>query len=54
MIIDLAGEYISGELKPGDDAADTGWIPAEDLETMGVNRRIRKLLMEKFGFGSKG
>jgi ADP-ribose pyrophosphatase len=51
LIVDLAADYISGEIRPGDDAADARWIGEEELNGLTVNPRTRELLAEEFGFG---
>ena len=51
VIIDLAADYVSGDLNPGDDAEDAAWIAAEKLIDLGVNQRVRDLLKDHYGFG---
>jgi 8-oxo-dGTP diphosphatase len=51
VIVDLAADYVSGEPKAGDDAADARWITAEELAGLPVNPATRRLLAEKFNFG---
>jgi len=49
-IIDLQADYISGEIRAGDDAIAAAWFKPEDLATVVVNPTTRKLLQTQFGF----
>jgi 8-oxo-dGTP diphosphatase len=51
VIVDLTAEYISGEIRAGDDAADVKWIKCEDLQNQNVSATTRKLLKHCYGFG---
>jgi ADP-ribose pyrophosphatase len=51
VIVDLAADYISGELRPGDDAIDVRWFSADEVNKLKVSEATRKLLNERFGFG---
>ena len=51
VIVDLAADYISGELRPGDDAVDVRWFSADEVNKLKVSEATRKLLNERFGFG---
>jgi ADP-ribose pyrophosphatase len=51
LIVDLAAEYVSGAIQPGDDAADARWIGDDELNDFEVNPRTRKLLAGRFRFG---
>jgi 8-oxo-dGTP diphosphatase len=51
VIVDLAADYVSGEPKAGDDAADARWITADELAGLTVNPATRRLLAETFDFG---
>ena len=44
VIVDLAAEYLGGELKPGDDADRAAWIPFTDLPDLDVNATTRTFL----------
>ena len=44
VIVDLAAQYITGELKPGDDADDARWVLPEELENLGVGGKTMELL----------
>jgi 8-oxo-dGTP diphosphatase len=49
VIVDLASEYISGEVKGGDDALEARWIAPVELEGLTVTKTTMKLLRQ-FGF----
>ena len=49
-IIDLQADYISGEIRAGDDAIAAAWLKPEDLATVTVNSTTQKLLRTEFGF----
>lgn len=51
VIVDLAADYVSGELRAGDDAVDVGWVSPEDLNNFNVSDETRKLLAQCYGFG---
>jgi len=51
VILDLAADYISGEVKAGDDALDVSWVSSKDLNTRKVSAATRKLLKDCYGFG---
>ena len=51
VIVDLAADYVGGELRSGDDALEARWISPEDLKDLAVNERTRNLLMQRFDFG---
>jgi 8-oxo-dGTP diphosphatase len=51
VIVDLEAEYVSGELRPGDDAAEAQWVAADELAAMNVSPPTLKLLREQFNFG---
>ncbi len=50
-IVDLGATYISGEVTPGDDALDAGWISRETLGRLNVSPPTLKLLHQTFKFG---
>ena len=52
VILDLAADYIRGEVKPGDDAVDVSWVSSKDINTRNVSAATRKLLKESYGFGA--
>ena len=51
VIVDLSADYISGELRPGDDAVDVRWFSADEVNKLRVSEATRKLLNERFEFG---
>jgi ADP-ribose pyrophosphatase len=51
VIVDLAADYVSGELKAGDDAVDVSWVSLKDLNERNVSDTTRKLLAQCYGFG---
>ena len=51
VIVDLAADYVSGELRAGDDAVDVSWISHKDLNNRNVSDATRKLLEQCYGFG---
>ncbi len=51
VVIDLKAWYVSGELKPGDDALDARWFSAGEMGDEHIHPLTRKLLKEKFDFG---
>ena len=46
VIVDLAADYVSGELRPGDDATDVCWASFKDVKRLKVSVATRKLLEE--------
>lgn len=54
VIVDLLADYVSGELRAGDDALDARWVPSQDLDHMDLSEMTRKLLKQGFGFGEDG
>ncbi len=51
VIVDLAADYVKGELRPGDDAADARWVAAEELASLNVSPPTLSLLRDRFDFG---
>ena len=51
VIVDLAADYVSGELSAGDDAVAVSWVSLEDLNERNVSDATRKLLVQCYGFG---
>lgn len=51
VIVDLAADYVSGDPRAGDDAADARWITVDELSRIKVNPATRRLLAELFKFG---
>ena len=46
VIVDLAAHYVSGELRPGDDATDVCWASFKEVKSLKVSAATRKLLKE--------
>ena len=46
VIVDLVADYVSGELRPGDDAIDVCWASSMDVKSLKVSDATRKLLKE--------
>jgi len=53
VIVDLAAEYIGGDPKAADDAADARWVRSDELPGLDVNPATLKLLSGKYRFGEK-
>ena len=51
VIVDLAADYVSGELRAGDDAVEVSWVSRKDLNNRNVSDATRKLLAQCYGFG---
>ncbi len=50
VIVDLLGEYVNGQPRPGDDALETGWFSKEELKRLQVNATTKELLLNKVDF----
>jgi 8-oxo-dGTP diphosphatase len=48
-VVDVMGDYISGSIKAGDDAADAGWFSREDLEDIEITDTMQ-ILLRKISF----
>ena len=48
VIIDVAGEYVSGSPAPGDDAADAAWVSPGELSALDMAPVTRRFLLEHF------
>ena len=51
VIVDVEAEYLSGQPRAADDAADARWLSAEELKTLPVNETTRHLLRSHYNFG---
>ena len=51
VIIDLTAEYVAGEPRAGDDAAEARWVSSQEIATLKVSSKTRQLLKERFDFG---
>ena len=54
VIVDLAADYVSGELRPGDDATDVCWASFRDVESLKVSAATRMLLKECYNSWQAG
>ena len=50
VIVDLVADYVSGDPKAGDDAAEARWVSAPEINTLQVSAPTLRLLKDKFGF----
>jgi 8-oxo-dGTP diphosphatase len=50
VIVDLLADYVSGVLRPGDDAQEVRWVTPEQLEELPVNQSTLEVLREVVGF----
>ena len=50
VIVDLLADYVSGALRPGDDAHEARWVTPEDLEELPINQTTLDVLREVVGF----
>lgn len=46
VIVDLVAEFVDGELRAADDAADARWFSAAELDELDLSANTRKLLKE--------
>jgi 8-oxo-dGTP diphosphatase len=53
VIVDLAAEYISGDPRAADDAADARWVTQAELAHLDVNPATLHLLWDRFSFGRR-
>ena len=51
VIIDLTAEYVAGEPRAGDDAAEARWVSSQEMTGLKVSLKTRQLLKERFDFG---
>ncbi|MGD9018054.1 MAG: NUDIX hydrolase, partial [Desulfobacterales bacterium] len=51
VIIDLEGDYLGGEPRPGDDAEDARWVSPDDMKGLRVNASTLALLRDIYRFG---
>ena len=51
VIIDLMADYVGGETRAGDDAADVRWVAAEELAGLNVSSKTLRLLKTQYKFG---
>jgi 8-oxo-dGTP diphosphatase len=51
VIVDLAADYVGGEIEPGDDALEARWVSSRDVEALPINRSTQKLMKKLKLFG---
>ena len=51
VIVDLTAEYVRGEPRAGDDAADARWVSSQEMATLKISSKTCQLLKERFDFG---
>ena len=51
VITDLIADYVGGEPRAGDDAADVRWVAAEELAGLNVSSKTVRLLKTHYNFG---
>ena len=51
VIVDLIADYVRGETRAGDDAADARWVSAEEPAGLKVSSKTVRLLKTRFDFG---
>ncbi len=49
VIVDLHGDYVSGDIQPADDVSDAGWFAPDKIEGLEITETTKKLL-DKMGF----
>ena len=52
VIIDFVADYLGGDPHPGDDALEARWFSPQEIRQTDVSKTTRRLLMERFQFGS--
>ena len=51
VIIDLQADYVRGDTRAGDDAAEVRWVAAEDFASLKVSSKTVHLLKTQYDFG---
>ena len=51
VIVDLQADFVGGETRAGDDAAEVRWAAAEDLANLKVSSKTVRLLKTHYNFG---
>ncbi len=51
VVVDLAADFISGTLQPGDDATAARWVTGHELAQLRVNPRTVDMLKSHYRFG---
>jgi len=52
VIVDLMADYVSGELRPGDDALDACWASPSDIKNLDVSEKTVHVLSRVCKFGN--
>jgi 8-oxo-dGTP diphosphatase len=52
VIVDLLADYVSGEMRPGDDAHEVRWVTPGELEKLPVSQTTLEVLRRRVDFGS--
>ncbi|MFO7964600.1 MAG: NUDIX hydrolase [Desulfobacterales bacterium] len=47
VIVDVSADYLSGEIKAGDDAVDARWVRPDEMRDLGVSERTIRLVSLK-------
>jgi 8-oxo-dGTP diphosphatase len=50
VVIDLEATYVSGEIRPGDDALNAAWVSPDELKNFSVNSVTQMVLCELYAF----
>ncbi len=50
VIVDLMAEYVSGELRAGDDAKDARWVSPRQVDSLNISSMTLRVLRQHFGF----
>lgn len=48
VVLDYFSEYVSGEPRAGDDAADARWVGFDEMDTLALNASSRKALRQLY------
>ena len=51
VIVDLMADYVDGEIRPGDDAAEARWISRPEIRQLQVSPVTLDFLRRQFNFG---
>ena len=51
VIVDLIADYVRGETRAGDDAAEVRWVAADELAGLNVSSKTLDLLKKHYQFG---
>ena len=51
VIVDLEADYVRGDIRAGDDAAEAHWVSADEMAFLKVSSKTRQLLKTRYNFG---